>query len=165
MTVAAKTSRPFPGTTNSWPAFGEFASFYPGACSLPPLLTTKIFLVSKCLRPVNNMAIPASFAARITSSSRKEPPGWIIAIPASAAISTLSLNGKSIGGKTAGSQGYTFVGCFLMATLKLMTRDVCPARTEVIPPFVNTIAFDLTNLLTFQANLGPDIENLTAQYQ
>ena len=42
------------------------------------------------------MAMPCSFAAAITSSSRIEPPGWITAvIPASAAWSKPSRNGKN----------------------------------------------------------------------
>ncbi|MBI3354831.1 MAG: hypothetical protein HY034_08100, partial [Nitrospirae bacterium] len=40
----------------------------------------------KCLMPVNTIAILCLSAAAITSSSRIEPPGWIIAfIPAFAA--------------------------------------------------------------------------------
>ena len=46
--------------------------------------------------PVNTMAMPASSAALITSSSRIEPPGWITAVaPASIATSKPSANGKN----------------------------------------------------------------------
>ena len=51
--------------------------------------------VLKCRMPVNTMAMPASSAALITSSSRIEPPGWITAVaPASIATSRPSANGK-----------------------------------------------------------------------
>jgi hypothetical protein len=49
----------------------------------------------KCLTPVKTMAIPASSAALITSSSRIDPPGWITAVaPASIATRSPSANGK-----------------------------------------------------------------------
>ena len=45
--------------------------------------------------PVNTMAIPASLAAAITSSSRIDPPGWMTAVaPASTAESRPSAKGK-----------------------------------------------------------------------
>ena len=45
--------------------------------------------------PVNTIAMPCSSAAPITSSSRTEPPGWTTAaMPASAAASMPSRNGK-----------------------------------------------------------------------
>src|SRR5687767_5651548 len=49
-----------------------------------------------CRCPVNTIAIPCSSAAAITSASRTEPPGWTMAVmPASAACSTPSRNGKN----------------------------------------------------------------------
>ena len=46
--------------------------------------------------PVNTIAMPASSAALMTSSSRIDPPGWITAVaPASAATSSPSENGKN----------------------------------------------------------------------
>ena len=46
--------------------------------------------------PVKTIAIPASSAAAMVSSSRIEPPGWIIhLIPAFAALSIPSRNGKN----------------------------------------------------------------------
>ena len=49
----------------------------------------------KCLMPVKTMAMSCSSAASITSLSRMEPPGWMIAlIPLSAAVSIESLKGK-----------------------------------------------------------------------
>ena len=50
----------------------------------------------KCRLPVKTMAMPRSSAAAITSSSRIEPPGWIIAVaPASAAAISPSANGRN----------------------------------------------------------------------
>jgi len=34
----------------------------------------------KCLNPVNTIVMPCSSAAAIVSSSRIEPPGWMIAV-------------------------------------------------------------------------------------
>ena len=49
----------------------------------------------KCRSPVNTMAMPRSFAAAMTSSSRTEPPGWMTArMPASARRSRPSRKGK-----------------------------------------------------------------------
>ena len=48
----------------------------------------------KCRSPVNTIARPSSSALAMTSSSRTEPPGWMItATPASAAASMPSGNG------------------------------------------------------------------------
>ena len=45
---------------------------------------------------VNTMAMPASSAALMDSSSRMDPPGWIMAaIPCFAAVSTVSPNGNN----------------------------------------------------------------------
>jgi hypothetical protein len=45
--------------------------------------------------PVKTIAMPCSSAAAITSSSRIEPPGWMTALmPAAAALSMPSRNGK-----------------------------------------------------------------------
>src|SRR5260370_898569 len=50
----------------------------------------------KCRTPVNTIAMPASSAALITSSSRIDPPRWITAVaPASIATSRPSANGKN----------------------------------------------------------------------
>src|SRR5262249_55596468 len=50
----------------------------------------------KCLSPVNTIATPALSAAAITSSSRRDPPGWMTAvIPASMPTSSPSANGKN----------------------------------------------------------------------
>ena len=51
---------------------------------------------------MNSIARPASSAARITSSSRIEPPGWITAVaPASTAASSPSAKGKNASLATA----------------------------------------------------------------
>ena len=50
----------------------------------------------KWRRPVKTIAVPASFAAAMTSSSRTEPPGWMAALtPAPKATFGPSSNGKN----------------------------------------------------------------------
>ena len=60
---------PFPGATKISFTKGLLDIFHERACSLPPDPTIKTFIYQclKCLKPVNNMAIPASSAASITS--------------------------------------------------------------------------------------------------
>ena len=49
----------------------------------------------KCRFPVKTMAMPAASATAVTSRSRTDPPGWMIAvIPAAIASSGPSANGK-----------------------------------------------------------------------
>ena len=62
--------------------------------------------------PVKTMAMPALSAAAITSSSRREPPGWITAVmPAAIPASSPSANGKNasdaITAPRAGDSGKT----------------------------------------------------------
>ena len=51
---------------------------------------------------MNTIAIPAAFAAAMTSASRIEPPGWITAVaPASTAANSPSAKGKKASEATA----------------------------------------------------------------
>src|SRR5467141_304913 len=109
----------------------------------------------KCRTPVNTMASPSSSAAAITSSSRTLPPGWITAFaPTRATTSTPSRNGKNASDATTDPLRDSPVSCALSAaTRAASTRLIWPApMPSVRPPAQNTMAFDLTNFATRQAN-------------
>ncbi len=105
--------------------------------------------------PVNTMAMPCSSAAAMTSSSRIEPPGWITAlIPAWAALSMPSRNGKKAS-EAITEPGTSSPACSaLMAAMRAeLTRLIWPAPTPMVMlPLAYTIALDLTYLATRQAN-------------
>lgn len=60
------------------------------------------------------MARPRAFAASITSSSRMDPPGWMMAVtPASAAVMRPSANGKKASEAT--TEPFVIGSCWLRA--------------------------------------------------
>src|SRR5258708_1948324 len=108
------------------------------------------------------MAMPWSSAARITSSSRIEPPGWITAVaPASIATRRPSANGKKASDATtaplvSGSDAPAClaVSAALWAAMRAAsTRLIWPAPIPTVAPcLAYTMVFDLTCLATRNAN-------------
>ena len=95
----------------------------------------------KCRVPVNTIATSCSSAARITSSSRIEPPGWITALaPASMATSRPSANGKNASDATtepcvsgAGRPSASAASCALRAAMRAeSTRLIWPAPMPTV---------------------------------
>ncbi len=76
--------------------------------------------------PVKIMAIPRSFAAAMTSSSRTEPPGWMAQVaPASAAARSPSGKGKKASLPTAlPFRERPASAAFQTATREASTRDI-----------------------------------------
>src|SRR5260370_6222090 len=117
----------------------------------------------KCLTPVNTMAMPASSAALMTSSSRTEPPGWITAVaPASTVTSNPSANGKKASDATteplvigAASFNSSAASCALPAAMRAeSTRLILPAPMPTVArSLAYTMVLDLTCLATRNANL------------
>ena len=111
----------------------------------------------KCRTPVKTIAMSCSFAAAITSSSRKLPPGWITHdAPASTTTSSPSRNGKNASEATADPASVRPADSALIDAMRAeSTRDICPApMPSVMPSCANTIAFDLTNFATFTRTSG-----------
>ena len=100
---------------------------------------------------------PAASAAATTSSSRTEPPGWMIALtPASIASCGPSAKGKnaSEASDRAGEQlrAGTRVA-FSTAMRTASTRLICPAPMPIVaPPAAITIALERTWRQTLHAN-------------
>src|SRR5215211_3551010 len=97
----------------------------------------------KCLWPVKTMARPALSAARMTSSSRTEPPGWITAVaPASAAAKSPSAKGKKASEATTAPLArlsdkpalLAASAAFQAAIRDESTRDICPAPMPTVAP-------------------------------
>src|ERR1700730_2079467 len=95
----------------------------------------------KCRTPVNTMAMPASSAAFITSSSRIDPPGWITAVaPASIATNSPSANGKNASDATTeplvmgcASFASSAASCALRAAIRAeSTRLIWPAPMPTV---------------------------------
>ena len=105
----------------------------------------------KCRIPVATIAIPAASAAAIVSTSRIEPPGWMIAVAPAFAIScTPSANGKNASEPT--EEPFTSSCAFITAVFTDSTRLVWPPPMAVVrSPFAKTIAFDFTCFTTFHA--------------
>jgi hypothetical protein len=80
----------------------------------------------------------------VTASSRIAPPGWTTtAMPASAAASTPSGNGKNA--SLAATPPAARPAAFWAASAVLSTRFCWPApMPQAAPPFTNTMAFDFT---------------------
>src|SRR5262249_7599490 len=107
----------------------------------------------KCRRPVKTIATPAFSAASMTSPSRREPPGWTIAVtPCVIASSGPSENGKNA--SDASTEPERSGGrAFSSARRTESTRLICPAPTpSVAPPRASTIALERTCRQTRQAN-------------
>src|SRR5439155_7074524 len=106
--------------------------------------------------PVRSMATPRDSAAAIDSSSRTDPPGCAMAvIPAWAAISTESGNGKNASEQsTAPRTSCPERSALKSASRTASTRDDCPAPIpSVRPSRAITIAFETTCRVTRHANL------------
>ena len=104
--------------------------------------------------PVKIMAMPCSLAAVMTSSSRTEPPGWMMArTPAAAAASTPSRKGKKASlASTLPWVSRPSFWAFRTAICEAKTRLVCPAPMPMVARFLaSTMALDLTVLAIFQA--------------
>jgi hypothetical protein len=83
------------------------------------------------------MAIPASSAAAVTSSSRTLPPGWITAAtPAAATMSSPSRNGKKA--SLAAAPPRARAPALSTASLPQSTRFCWPAPTPTAMPSVTT---------------------------
>ena len=80
--------------------------------------------------------MPCSSAAAITSSSRIEPPGWITAaMPAAAAVSMPSRNGKKASEAiTAPAIGRPASSAFQRPMRAESTRLIWPAPTPTVRP-------------------------------
>src|SRR6266436_5933425 len=106
--------------------------------------------------------MPAASAAAITSSSRSDPPGWMIAVaPAPIAASTPSAKGKNASEATTepklGDRGspaaFPASAALAAAILTLSTRLIWPAPMPTVArPRAKTIALDLTCFATLSAN-------------
>src|SRR6185503_2531583 len=108
----------------------------------------------KHLSPVRSIVRPRDSAAAIDSSSRTDPPGWAIAVmPALAAISTESGNGKKASEQsTAPSTSCPARSALRSAKRTASTREDCPApMPSVRPSRAMTMAFEMTCLVTRQA--------------
>ena len=105
----------------------------------------------KWRRPVRIMAMPCSLQAATVSSSRREPPGWMIAVtPAAAATSGPSRNGKNA--SEASTAPRLRSPAFSTAIRTESSRLIWPAPTpRSWPSLATTIAFDLTIAQTRQA--------------
>src|SRR5690606_18303711 len=109
----------------------------------------------KCRTPVNTIATPRSLAAAMTSASRTEPPGWITQpAPASTTTSSPSRNGKKASEATAEPASDSAALLALIEAIRAESiRLIWPAPTPRVCPLPQkTIALDLTNLATRQAN-------------
>src|SRR6185312_10793049 len=108
----------------------------------------------KWRRPVKAIAAPAFATAAITSSSRREPPGWTIEVaPASSAICGPSGNGKNASEASADPAGsWPNSAVFSTAIRTASTRLIWPAPIPIVcRSFTSTIAFDATCLQTRHA--------------
>src|SRR5881296_3167753 len=104
--------------------------------------------------PVKTIARPCSSAAAMTSSSRREPPGWITAVaPARATTSSPSRNGKNASdAHTVPAVSSPLSRARITARRAESTRFIWPAPTPTTwSRVVSTIAFDFACLPTRQA--------------
>ena len=80
----------------------------------------------------------------------------IVSIPASAAVSIASGNGKNASENSTAPAGSTPSACsraFRTASSTASTRETCPMPMPTVAvPFVSTIAFEVTRLVTSQPN-------------
>ena len=92
---------------------------------------------------MKTIAIFASFAAVMTSSSRIEPPGWAIAvIPPFAAISMLSANGMKASEAREDPSDLSHAIRSARCTLTTLLGWPAPMPTKVLS-FPKTIVLDL----------------------
>src|SRR4051794_12568480 len=99
----------------------------------------------KCRRLVKTIATPASCAAATTSSSRTDPPGWMMArTPASIASAGPSANGKNASdARTVPSRLST--RAFSTASRTASTRLIWPAPMPIVARSrASTMALDFT---------------------
>ena len=82
----------------------------------------------------HDMAMPCSSAAAMTSASRIEPPGWITAlIPAAAAASMPSRNGKNASEAITEPDTTRCASAALIPAMRAeYTRLICPAPTPMV---------------------------------
>ena len=112
-------------------------------------------LVRKCRRAVKTIAAPAFSTASITSSSRREPPGWTIAVAPGVERDAAARRGR---GRTRPTRAPSprrrgrSDAAFSTAIRTASTRLIWPAPMPIVArSFTSTIAFEETCLQTRQA--------------